>query len=80
MTEGWISTKDRMPEDHEMVLGYTPCDGVMFVGFHKVYRYSWGDDAKWYIATAMGSTKTMRKRVSHWMPLPAPPTGMVHNE
>lgn len=69
----WISVNDRLPEYGELVLGYTPCDGYMFVG--KCYTYKFGNetDTIWQIITAMRSTRTMKKKVTHWMPLPAAP-------
>lgn len=70
---GWISVNDRMPEDETMVIGYTPVDGYMFVGFHRTYvsaDYCW---SAWYIVTSMRSTKKITKKVTHWMPLPEPP-------
>lgn len=70
---GWVSVKDRMPENEEIVIGYTPCDGYMFIGFcrtYKSYTYEWSD---WNIITSMRSTKKNTKKVTHWMPLPKPP-------
>ena len=71
----WISVKDRLPPDDQMVIGYTPVDGYMFVGFHKMYKHSWREKlvGEWFIITAMRSTRSMTKRVTHWMPLPEPP-------
>lgn len=71
----WISVKDRLPPDGKAVIGYTPVDGCMFVGFYKTYKYSWQDTAVgyWYILTARGSTKQITKRVTQWIPLPDPP-------
>lgn len=65
----WISVKERLPENEQIVIGYTPCDGFMFVGYY-VKNCNW---KQWYIITAMRSTKCMNKRVTHWMPLPEPP-------
>lgn len=73
----WISVDDRMPPDDQMVIGYTPVDGYMFIGFHKIHKYSLKDASYsysyWYIITSMRSTKHMHKKVTHWMPLPEPP-------
>lgn len=69
----WISVDDRLPENDVMVIGYTPCDGFMFVGYHhEEPKYDW---KVWRIITAMRSTKVMKKRVTHWLPLPQPPKG-----
>jgi hypothetical protein len=69
----WISVDDRLPENDVMVIGYTPCDGFMFVGYyHQEPKYDW---EVWRIVTAMRSTKVMKKKVTHWLPLPQPPKG-----
>lgn len=69
----WISVDDRLPENDVMVIGYTPCDGFMFVGYyHQEPKYDW---EVWRIVTAMRSTKVMKKKVTHWMPMPQPPKG-----
>ena len=69
----WISVDDRLPENDVMVIGYTPCDGFMFVGYyHEEPKYDW---KVWRIITAMRSTKVIKKKVTHWMPLPQPPKG-----
>ena len=67
----WIPVEERLPENDVMVIGYTPCDGFMFVGYyHEEKKYDW---RQWYIVTAMRSTKVMKKKVTHWMPLPLAP-------
>lgn len=69
----WISVDERLPENDVMVIGYTPCDGFMFVGYyHEEKKYDW---KVWRIITAMRSTKVITKKVTHWMPLPQPPKG-----
>ena len=69
----WISVDERLPENDVMVIGYTPCDGFMFVGYyHEEKKYDW---KLWRIITAMRSTKVMKKKVTHWLPLPQPPKG-----
>jgi hypothetical protein len=65
----WISVEERLPENEQIVIGYTPCDGYMFVGYYREEK-NW---KQWYIVTAMRSTKYMTKKVTHWMPLPEPP-------
>ena len=69
----WIPVTERLPEDREMVIGYTPCDGFMFVGYHVTSIYHDRDFSYWNIVTAMRSTRKMMKKVTHWMPLPEPP-------
>ena len=74
----WISVDDRLPENDVMVIGYTPCDGFMFVGYyHEEPKYDW---KVWRIITAMRSTKVIKKKVTHWMPLPQPPKGEGRND
>lgn len=73
LEQEWISVKDRMPRNEEMVVCYTPCDGYMFVGFHRTYVSAHYDWSAWYIITAMRSTKKITKKVTHWMRLPKPP-------
>ena len=69
----WISVEDRLPENDVMVIGFTPCDGFMFVGYyHEEPKYDW---KSWMIITAMRSTKVMKKKVTHWLPLPQLPKG-----
>ena len=69
----WISVDERLPENDVMVIGYTPCDGFMFVGYyHEEKKYDW---KAWRIITAMRSTKVITKKVTHWMPIPEPPKG-----
>lgn len=71
----WIPVTERLPDDMEMVIGYTPCDGFMFVGYHVTSIYHDRDFSYWNIVTAMRSTKKMMKKVTHWMPLPQWPKG-----
>lgn len=67
----WIPVTERLPENDVMVIGYTPCDGYMFIGYyHEEPKYDW---KVWRIVTAMRSTKVMKKKVTHWLPLPKPP-------
>lgn len=69
----WIPVTERLPDDREMVIGFTPCDGFMFVGYHVTFIYHDRDFSYWNIVTAMRSTRKMTKKVTHWMPLPEPP-------
>lgn len=73
----WISVKDQLPPDKQIVLGHTPIDGHTFIGFYQkdpCNENRLGCKRKeWYLITAMRSTQKITKRVSHWMPLPNPP-------
>lgn len=69
----WVSADERLPEDEQLVIGYTPCDGYMFVGYHITSIHGDYDWSHWNIVTAMRSTKKVTKKVSHWRPLPEPP-------
>ncbi len=71
----WIPVTERMPEDHAMVIGFTPRDGYMFVGFHVTSKHDGYDFSYWSLVTAMRSTQRMTKKVTHWMPLPEKPKG-----
>lgn len=68
----WISMEDRLPPVDEMVIGYIPVDGRMFVGLYKTYKHSWMETpiGYWLILTAEGSTEQITKKVTHWIPLP----------
>ena len=70
-TSKWISVKDRLPEDDEVVL--IACKiGKIFVGYHK---HLFQGCEVWRILTARDSTKKITYTVTHWMPLPQPPKG-----
>ena len=68
----WISVDERLPHSQQMVIGYTPCDGYMFVGFYQKVDSPYYK-SYWNVITAMRSTRKMTKKVTHWMPLPEPP-------
>lgn len=74
VTNKWISVKDRLPEEKKMVLAYTPVDGFMFVGFYDKSSKSYRLSKEWCIVTAMRGIQKVTKKVTHWMPLPEPPT------
>ena len=68
---GWISCKDRMPDDNELVLFcYVGESGIKSVhyGYHQTVRglgSSWGKIS--------GGWRYCNDDVTHWMPLPEPP-------
>ena len=68
----WVSVEERLPEEKEMCLLYTPRDGIMCVGFYAG-NDNWEHKHKWKLVTAMRSSQTLTKKVTHWMPIPAPP-------
>lgn len=68
----WVSVEERLPEEGEKCLLYTPRDGFIYMGFYD------GNDTrnhrhKWRLFTAMRATQTLIKKVTHWMFLPEPP-------
>lgn len=68
----WIPVEERLPEEGKRCLLYTPCDGIICVGFYNG-NDNWEHRHKWKLVTAMRSTQTLTKKVTHWMPLPQPP-------
>lgn len=66
--DGWIPTSDRLPADGEMVLWWSPksdfCKCIL--GKRDGESINWGGD--------LNSSLT---RVTHWRPLPGPPTAIV---
>lgn len=68
----WIPVEDRLPEEGKRCLLYTPCDGIICVGFYGG-NDNWEHRHKWKLVTAMRSTQTLTKKVTHWMPLPKLP-------
>jgi len=67
MTEGWISVKDRLPDDEEKVLTVTKYPAGMVL--------DWMFDIQRCIKH-VGGTREWREIEAHfWMPLPAPPKG-----
>lgn len=68
----WISVNDRYPDVKQVCLLYTPCDGLVCVGYYNGKGRS-DNRHKWKLITAMRSTQTLTKKVSHWMPIPQIP-------
>lgn len=58
---GWISVKDRLPEDGETVLTFK--NGITEVQVYEKKRNGW-IRGNWFWSMAT---------VSHWMPMPEPP-------
>lgn len=86
----WISVKDRLPEEGQVVLLYVlnPCgDNDIFIG-HWKYRRGFGEKQatfEWrantpmqsgsYVIDENGTLYLEPRKVTHWMPLPEPPEG-----
>lgn len=68
----WIPVEERLPEEGKRCLLYTPCDGILCVGYYAG-KDEWQHRHKWRLVTAMRSTQTLTKKVTHWMHLPQPP-------
>jgi len=58
---GWISVKDRLPEDCKIVI---IAGGV---GYYSFAAY------KWYTIIHTEMPAPIQWEVTHWMPLPEPP-------
>ena len=65
----WISVEDRLPEEGEWVL--------LHYGDWVYYGMLWwkdrGSPLVWKVIYAEGGLDTAKGKVTHWMPLPAPP-------
>lgn len=68
----WIPVEERLPEEGKRCLLYTPCDRILCVGYYAG-KDEWQHRHKWRLVTAMRSTQTLTKKVTHWMPLPKAP-------
>ncbi len=58
---GWISVKDRLPEDGKLVITFK--NGLYELAVYEARRHGW-ISGSWFWSMAT---------VSHWMPLPEPP-------
>ena len=75
----WIPVEEMLPEEGKRCLLYTPCDGIICVGYYAG-KDEWQHRHKWRLVTAMRSTQTLTKKVTHWMPLPSPPKEEKKND
>lgn len=72
MTE-WISVKDKMPDKRQQVLftnGFTVLKGIFVPLFSNEYR----DIENVFCGENGGIFTTENWNVTHWMPLPNPPS------
>lgn len=72
MMNEWISVKDRLPEDGELVLVIADgeYENTKLVGAYQLADYSEGEG---FILSEFPFAENIT--VSHWMPLPEPPKG-----
>lgn len=69
---GWNDAKSILPAPGEIVLGYCQKTNKMFVGYaDESYR----GKAYWTHIGASGALYSVKSKVTHWMPLPTPPSG-----
>lgn len=70
--DGWISCSERMPDDGQHVI--ILCDGAFVL--YAQYR-----DGEFFDVVRNGEEffETQSRNVTHWMPLPEPPSRMVNN-
>ena len=67
----WIPTSEQMPPDKKFVIGFTPVDKNMFIGYH---REDWRDPkGKWICFGPMGAPKIVTKKITYWMFCPEMP-------
>lgn len=61
----WISVEDRLPEFHKQILFYAgDIDGLMKGAFYRNSHKFQNNNGDFFY----------KKEVTHWMPLPTPPT------
>ncbi len=69
----WIPTSEQMPPDEKFVIGFTPVDNNMFIGYH---REDWRNpQGKWLCLGPMGAPRVVTKKVTYWMWCPEMPEG-----
>ncbi len=62
---GWVKCCDRLPEKNQMVLIHTNWEGKNSIGLDYV---DYGSDGNVWACTS-------QECITHWMPLPNPPSG-----
>ncbi|WPE80224.1 DUF551 domain-containing protein [Acinetobacter baumannii] len=74
----WISVEDQMPKEHEAVLILLKSGCISQANLYEDGDYSEHDDTHyigWYWEDHNRDWTVELTDVTHWMPLPAPPTG-----
>lgn len=84
LKDGWISVKDRLPNDDEYVLVYHAHDFHITVGFFEISNvqyYIESDGSKFYTDDGWETQISWapKGRVTHWMPLPKPPNELLND-
>lgn len=72
--EGWISVKDRLPNNHQHCLIWLdgaalPCIGTL----NRRHAHSLGSELIYYFALGNAAGDRQLDEVTHWMPLPSEP-------
>lgn len=66
----WINMKDRKPENGQEVLYYFDICGVNYGKYSRV----WEEDEQRFYDCFYGSKGFLCDDVTHWMPMPEPPS------
>lgn len=69
----WISTEERLPENGERVIAFSPQIGVLSLCLHR------NIDGKWKY-TGWDKPVHESNKITHWMPLPEPPKSPEKSE
>lgn len=72
----WISVEDRLPDDDETVLIFDG-NNVYVGGYGYVLSRRKKDKKKWYMHNQDWDGMSAESKVTHWMPLPAPPVPKI---
>lgn len=75
-SNGWVSVKDRLPEEDVWVLGYYLIyeNNIYDVGVVKRFVHTWAEANIWLTNHKNGPlTYEEVDSITHWQPLPAPP-------
>lgn len=73
---GWISAKDRLPENQIVLALTTAARGTyphQFISFYSHDTETWCDILGFVITTDSRVLKDCKLQVTHWMPLPDAP-------
>lgn len=80
MTNGWISTQDRLPEVNQPILIYYRSkyrNDKYLVDMARMYLYSEGNDVRdrdcAYAYAVDGCSSVDARQVRYWFPIPEPP-------